>query len=91
MPQQLRLRCLGHSPTLLVSLLLVALLGLLSLPACNGAAQAREKCALDAARALPLDDPDQISVGDARQFGKRIKVCLEPLAPSSPAAPDAGG
>ncbi len=72
------------------SLYLLAALGLLSL-GCNSAAQTREKCALDAARALPLDDPDQISVGDARQFGRRIKACLQPVAPSSPAAPDAGG
>lgn len=74
---------------LVVALSLVAV-GLLFPVACTPAAQAREQCAIDAARALPLDDPDQISVGDTRQFGRRIKACL--AAPPSPGgAPDAGG
>lgn len=94
MPRPPRLlRTLRSFPVLLGLVLSVAGAGLLSLPAgCSGAAQAREQCALDAARALPLDDPDQISVGDARRFGRRIKACLAPPpAPASSPAPDAGG
>lgn len=89
MPQPLRLlRNLRSSPVLLCLWLPLAAVGLLSLPiACTSAAQAREQCALDAVRRLPLDDPDQISVGDVIDLGKRIRAC-EP--PKAPAPPDAG-
>jgi hypothetical protein len=94
MPQLLRpLRIRRSFPLLLSFFLSVAAAGLLSVvSACSSAAQVREQCALDAVRALPLDDPDSISVGDARALGKRIQACISPpAAPSSPAAPDAGG
>jgi len=42
---------------------------------CAGTATARAECALAAVQALPLDDPDQISVGDVRSVVTRLKAC----------------
>lgn len=45
--------------------------------ACNSANQARAECALAAVEQLPLDDPDQISVGDVRGVVTRLKACQQ--------------
>lgn len=89
MPKLLRALCRSSS-CLLLALLLVATL-LCLVPACTSSAQAIAKCELDAVKALPLDEPDTISVADVRHLGTRIKACQPPPAASSPAAPDAGG
>lgn len=84
------LRRLRDSLLLVASSLSVAALGPLSL-GCTSAAQARAQCELDAVRALPLDEPEQITAGDAIALGRRLKACQAPAPAASPPTADAGG
>lgn len=60
----------------------VALLALV-LMACVGSATLAE-CRLNAVSALPVHDPDSLSVGDVRELARALKAC------QAPARADAG-
>lgn len=48
--------------------------------ACSSASQSRAECALRAVQQLPLDDPDQITIGDTRALISALHACKTPDA-----------